>query len=205
MRCRWRRYEAHEQIIHFHDESRDVYLIVEGEVRATTYSLDGKEVTYRDIAAGDMFGEFSAINGEPRSAGVVALRPSLVASMTAAGFWEVLQRYPSVNALTLKCLTRQLRVMTERVFEFSTLGVRNRIHAELLRLARDHLECETTAVIAPAPKHAEIASRISTHREAVTRELNDLAREGLVERREGSLVICDVPRLTRMVQKVLGD
>ena len=122
-RCSWRRYEAQEQIIHYHDQSRDVYFVVEGEVRAITYSLEGKEVTYRDIAAGDMFGEYAAIDGEPRSANVVALMPSYVAAMPAACFWEVLERHPSTAAFTLKRLTRQVRDLTERVFEFSTLAV----------------------------------------------------------------------------------
>ncbi|HET6518986.1 MAG TPA: helix-turn-helix domain-containing protein, partial [Geminicoccaceae bacterium] len=60
------------------------------------------------------------------------------------------------------------------------------------------------AVIAPAPTHAEIASRVSTHREAVSRELSELARAGLVERRNGALLIRDVERLGRMVDEVRG-
>jgi CRP-like cAMP-binding protein len=204
-RCRWRRYAANEQIIHHQDESRDVYFIVEGEVRAITYSLDGKEVTYRDIFAGDMFGEFAAIDGEPRCANIVAVRKSFVAAMSDSCFWEVLQHYPSANIYTMKRLTSQLRILTERVFEFSTLAVKNRIHSELLRLARDHMHDEATAVIAPAPKHLEIASRIATHREAVTRELNELTRNGLVQRGQGCLVIRDVPRLARLVEEVLGE
>jgi CRP-like cAMP-binding protein len=204
-RCSWRRYQAHEQIIHFHDETRDVYFVVEGEVRAITYSLEGKEVTYRDISAGDMFGEYAAIDGEPRTATIEALVPSYVAAMPAACLWEILESHPSATAIMLKQLTRQVRALTERVFEFSTLAVKNRIHAELLRLARDHMVDDVTAVIVPSPTHADIASRISTHREAVTRELTELSRQGLVERRHGSLVVRDVPRLERMVREVLGD
>jgi len=83
--------------------------------------------------------------------------------------------------------------------------VKNRIHVELLRLACDHMRDERTAVISPAPTHADIASRVSTHREAVTRELNHLAQSGLVERRSRTLIIHDVPRLTHMVQEVLGE
>jgi CRP-like cAMP-binding protein len=204
-RCSWRRYEAQEQIIHLHDKSSDVYFVVEGEVRAISYSLEGKEVTYRDIAAGDMFGEYAAIDGEPRTANVVALMPSYVAAMPAACFWEVLERHPSAAAFALKRLTRQVRDLTGRIFEFSTLAVKNRIHAELLRLARDHMTDEKTATILPAPTHADIASRISTHREAVPRELNELDRQGLLERGHGSLVIRDLPRLAWMVHEVLGD
>lgn len=204
-RCRWRRYTAHQQIVGQMDETTDVFFIVRGKVRAVVYSLSGKEVTFRDISAGAMFGEFSAIDGRPRSANVVALADTLIASMSANVFWEVLRDYPEVSAITLKRLTSQVRFLSERIFEFSTLAVKNRIHAELLRLARDHMRDENTADISPAPTHANIASRISTHREAVTRELNALAHAGLIERRGRTLIIRDVTRLTRMVQDVLGE
>ncbi len=80
-----------------------------------------------------------------------------------------------------------------------------RIHAERLRLTRDHIRDDDTAVVAPAPTHSDIASRISMHREAVTRELNELARASLVKRRRGALEICDVPRLARLVEEVVGQ
>jgi CRP/FNR family transcriptional regulator, cyclic AMP receptor protein len=93
----------------------------------------------------------------------------------------------SLSAATLRRLTRIIRSHQQRVVEFSTLPVRSRIHAELLRLARlsPPGPDRTSAVVSPAPTHAEIASRISTHREAVTRELNELARAKLVEKRGG--------------------
>ncbi len=204
-RCQWRRYTANQQIVGQMDQTTNVFFIVRGKVRAVIYSLSGKEVTFREISAGGMFGEFSAVDGKPRSANVVALTDTLIASMSANVFWEVLRDYPEVSATTLKRLTSQVRFLSERIFEFSTLAVKNRIHAELLRLARDHMRDENTADISPAPTHAHIASRITTHREAVTRELNDLARAGLIERRGRTLIIRDVTQLTRMVQDVLGE
>ena len=161
-------------------------------------------MSYRDIAAGDMFGEFSAIDGVSRSSDVVALSNCLVATLSADDFWQILYEFPDVSAATLKRLTTQIRALTERVFEYSALTVKNRIHAELLRLALDHKTDENSAAIKPAPTHAELASRLSTHREAVTRELNALARAGLLERREGALHITDIAELHRMVETVLG-
>jgi len=50
----------------------------------------------------------------------------------------------------------------------------------------------------------EIASRISTHREAVSRELSRLTKVGLIERTTSGLRICDIDRLTDMV-KIIED
>lgn len=203
-RFRWRRYAADQQIISHLDVSTDVFLVIEGMVRVIVYSPAGKEVTFRDIAAGEYFGELAAIDGLPRSATVAALTNSLVASLSAETFWEILRCYPGVATSVMKRLASSVRALTERVFEFSALAVRNRVHAELLRLARDHMVGDNAAIIRPAPTHAELASRISTHREAVTRELNQLSREGLVERQAGALAIHDVERLARLVQNVAG-
>ncbi len=205
LKCSWRSYRANQQIVAHHDDSTDVFFIVSGTVRVVIYSLAGKEIAFRDMAAGTMFGELSAIDGRPRSANVIALADAVVPSMAASVFWQVLRDHPDVSARMLKQLAGLARNLSERVFEFSALGVKNRIHAELLRLARDHGGGGATAVISPPPTHAEIASRVSTHREAVTRELNALDHGGLIERRSGALIISDVSRLARLVDEILDE
>ena len=201
-RCHAHRYAAKQQIVSHAEHSTDVYFIVSGQVRATIYSTGGREVAFRDLGAGEMFGDLSAIDGKPRSANVVALVDSFVISMTAKVFQEVLQTYPAVAMAALQELVDLVRGLCERVIEMSTLGVKNRIHAELLRLAQKKMNDGKTAVISPAPTHADIASRVSTQREAVTREINRLIQMGLVEKSSGGLVIEDIAQLARMVEEV---
>jgi predicted transcriptional regulator len=74
-----------------------------------------------------------------------------------------------------------------------------------LRLAKLAPQEGKASVIEGAPTHAEIASRISTHREAVTRELNRLSRLGIIERRGSNLIVKDVARLAAMVHEVTGE
>ena len=83
--------------------------------------------------------------------------------------------------------------------------MRKRIQAELLRLAHEAAPGHKCAMIFPAPTHAELASRVSTHREAVTRGLGELARAGIIEKRGGTLVIRDVETLAAMVTDVLSE
>jgi CRP-like cAMP-binding protein len=161
---------------------------------------EGKEVSFTDLGASKSFGEISAIDGAPRSATVIALEETLLASMPAEAFRGVLADHPELAAKMMNYLAGMVRRLSDRVVEFSVLAVSNRVHAELLRLAREAGVSEGTAVIKPAPTHAVIASRVATHREAVTKELNALARQGLIERRDGALVITDVARLERLVE-----
>ena len=202
--CAWRTCAPEQQIISREADDRDLYLIVSGRVRVTTYSAGGRQVTFRDIGAGDYFGEVAAIDGEPRSADVVALESTLVASMPAAVFWRLLREEPAVAERMLLRLAHLMRGLSERVIDLSTLGVQNRIHAELLRLAREAGATGNSARIDPAPKHTEIASRVSTYREQVTRELSALARAGILVKDRGALVVRDIKGLERMVEDVRG-
>lgn len=200
--CVWRNYEAGKRIISRNAADRDVYLLVSGKVRITTYSQGGRQVTFRDIAGGEVFGEVAALDDKPRSADVIALDPTLIASMPAAVFRKLLHDEPLLGARMLKRLASMVRVLSERVIDLSTLGVQNRIHAELLRLAREAGVARNAARIEPAPKHADIASQVSTYREQVTRELSALAKAGILGKEGGALLVLDVKRLEKIVEEV---
>ena len=125
--------------------------------------------------------------------------------MPSEVFVQAIETNPAITKSALLHFTNQIRSLTERVFEFSTLAVRNRIQAELLRLTNFEMEADGSSSLSPAPTHAEIASRVSTHREAVTRELQRLTQLGLIERKGRSLRITDVAQLEHMVQEITGN
>jgi CRP/FNR family cyclic AMP-dependent transcriptional regulator len=203
--CSWRRYKPGEQIVSYLDASDDVFFIAAGDVGVTIYSAAGKAISFRNLGTGDTFGEYAAIDGEPRSASVEARTSCSIASMSAKEFRKLLRTEPVVTEAVLRALVRNVRYLTKRVYEFSTLAVNNRIQAELLRLARIAPREGVAAYLDPAPTHSEIASRISTHREAVTRELNRLARLGIIERKKGTLVVTDTDRLATMLHEITGE
>ena len=200
--CRWRRFAAGQQVISRDAADSDVYLVVSGHVRVTAFSGSGRQVSYGEMHSGHWFGDFAAIDGLSRSADVVAIEETLVASMSPAVFRALLNAHPQVCERMLRRLVACVRELTERVFDFSTLGVQNRVHAELLRLAKQEGVKDNTVRIDPAPKHSDIAGRISTYREQVSRELSEMAKQGLVQRLGSALVILDVARLERLVSDV---
>jgi CRP/FNR family transcriptional regulator, cyclic AMP receptor protein len=201
-RCRWRQIAAGGQIVTRNSPDVDVHFIVSGRVKVTTFSAGGRQVTFRDEEAGDIFGELAALDGKPRSADVLALTSVLVASMSADAFRDMIAHQDLIRERVLQSLSNLVRLMSDRVVDLSTLGVQNRIHAELLRLARESGVVGKQARIQPAPKHADVASQVSTYREQVTRELSTLVRQGLLAKEGSALVLLDVPRLERMVEQV---
>ena len=205
-RCAWRRYESGEVIIDYLDPSDDVFFIIEGAAHVTIYSVAGKEVSFRDLGPGQVFGEYAAIDRSPRSASVEARTGGcVVASMPAGKFRELLKTDPKLTEALLEHLVKELRELTIRVYEFSTLHVDDRIRAEVLRLARRVSPEGNVAHIVPPPTHAHIASCVSTHREAVTKELNRLSTDGIIEQQKQALLVRDIGRLAAMVYEATGE
>jgi CRP-like cAMP-binding protein len=203
--CTWRRYDAGEEIVRYQDPSTDVLFLLAGRARVIIYSSKGKAVVFADLKAPSMFGEIAAIDRSPRSASIEALEPCMIACLSADIFEQLMLREPKVAVATLRHVAAEVRRLSERVFEFSTLVVQNRIHAELLRLAGEAGAEGGEVVLSPAPSLSDIASRISTHREAVSRELSRLAGIGLLRREGGSLRIMDVAKLREFVSEAKGE
>ena len=181
-RCSWRLYRAGERILSKDARDCDVYFIVSGIVRATAFSAGGRQVTYRDMRAGESFGDLAAIDRLPRSADVVAQSESMIASLRAEHFLELLTEVRAVSDALVRHLVDRVRDLSDRLFDLSTLGVENRVDAELLRLAVAAGVVANVARIDPAPTHSDIASQIGTYREQVTREFSQLARWGILDR-----------------------
>lgn len=197
--CIWRRAKAGEWVLAHEGGGADVYFVSQGHLRVLIRTPAGKESILRDIRDGEYFGELAAIDGMPRSAGIIAVTDSVIARMPPAVFRGIVHAHSDVCDQLLILLASQIRMLANRVNEYGTLDVRARIYAELLRLARTGQGGE--AVISPPPTHAELAARVSSRREAVTRELKRLERAGLLARRRGALVLLDTAQLAQLIEQ----
>lgn len=203
--CIWRQFDAGGQILGYQDASTDVFFLLAGKARAIIYSLEGKAVVFADLKPGAMFGEIAAIDRKARSASIEAREACTIASLTSDQFEALLLSEPAVAMATLRQFAGDVRRLSERVFEFSTLAVQNRIHAELLRLAGESRQTGGQVMLSPAPSLSDIANRISTHREAVSRELSRLSAGGLLRREGGKLRITNLAKLAELVHEAKGD
>ncbi|MCI0430398.1 MAG: Crp/Fnr family transcriptional regulator [Rhodospirillales bacterium] len=203
--CRSRSFTTRELIIGHKDESFDVLFLLSGLARVNIYAPTGRQVSFRDIRPGAIFGEMAAIDGRVRSASVECVEPCMAAIMPQRAFVQALAEHPAFMMAVMRHLTEQVRNLTERVFEFSTLAVRNRVQAELLRLAGTPPPRVNEVSLSPAPTHAEIASRISTHREAVTRELRWLEKQGVIVKKGRTLRVRDLAKLRRLLEDFSGE
>jgi len=203
-RCGWLKTPAGAWVGQGADD-RDVYFVMTGRLRAALHGAR-QDLVSADIEAGSFFGELSALGDAPRAPSVFAVSESTLAKMPSAVFVETMFTHRPLGEAVVATLVARNRAMTRRVGELGALDVRSRVHAELLRLARPDREDPKRAIILAPPNQSELASRINTRRETVSREINAMEREGLIERRRGAIVINDAVRLSaRLEATAVGE
>jgi CRP-like cAMP-binding protein len=190
-RCRWRRCHAGEQILDRDSTTRDVLFISEGRIRVVNYAASGREIAFAIVEAGGHVGELSAIDGEGRSATVVAVTDCTIGSLSAEAFGELLERHAAVAVALLRHLSKIIRTGDERIAELSVLGAVPRVYRELLRLAAPDPSDASAWRIAELPTQQDIASRVGATRETVARALGQILATGVVQRRGRTLLIRD--------------
>lgn len=169
------------------DVDSNLYLILEGEVRVSSLAPSGRELTYQVLQPGDFFGEVAAIDSMPRSASVIAISNARVAVLGQVEFYFLLEKHPEFVRIVLERLARLARWLTDKVYEYHNYAVKGRICMELLRLAEDSDTNPPSVQIADQ----DMASRVGTNRENVTRIYGALRKQGLIKRKPPVINILD--------------
>jgi adenylate cyclase len=197
--CKWIRCKRNQDVMRRDATDRDVYFVIAGTVRLTAAGGRGRRIIFRDVQAGELFGEDSALDGRARFADAVTLSEALLASMSPEVFRAILANHASVRERLLRRLTGSVRELAGRLLELGAQPVQRRIWTDLVRRARSAGLEGNRARLDPAPTSYEIASRVGCAREEVSRELSRLVREGLLQRAgRTSLVLPDVEALAQL-------
>jgi CRP/FNR family cyclic AMP-dependent transcriptional regulator len=196
----WHRFREGEMIFDQQSDGLEVHFIVRGRVRLLTAIDGGEPVTLAEVVTGDTFGELAAIDGLGRSARAVAATDTIVGSITGPVFLSLLERFPKVAARMLMRLAAIIRSMDVRLANIAVLTPIQRVIAELMRRAEPDSRVPGMWIIPFAPSHGDIASWTGLQKEDGATTIGTLAREALLRRRGGSLVLLDWAALQAMVK-----
>ena len=199
--CRWHEFAANQTVLHYSDETEhNIYFVIKGSTRIVNYSKSGREIAFANVREGGYFGELAALTDNPRSASVVAVTDCLLASLTPQVFQRLLLDNPKLGLHVIMRLANIIQRCDIRIMNLSTLTAVQRIHVELLRLAKRDAVAPGNWVVRPLPTAVDIASQVSTTRETVTRAMTQLTVAGVVKRNGKSLYILDHDRLAELAQ-----
>jgi len=188
-----RRYRTGETLFLEGDRAGEALALLSGAVKISVGSVEGREVILDVLEPGSLIGELSAIDGEPRSATVVALSPVEVLAVAAGPFNEFLERHPGVLRQLLLEVIHRLRVRVRHQLEFGAGDALGRVCARLAELAGRYGEEDEGGVVIRSPvSQSELAAWTGLSREAVVKALRALRRLGWIENQGRRIVIRDV-------------
>jgi CRP/FNR family cyclic AMP-dependent transcriptional regulator len=184
-----RSFPAKAIIINEGDRSDSLYIILSGKVKVYSASESGKEVIFNLHGPGDYIGEMS-LDGEPRSASAMTLEPTTCSVVSGNQLREFIARHPDFAIHLIYKLIRRARVASENLKSLALLDVYGRIARLLLELAEADGD---KMVIKQKLTHQDIADRVGSSREMVTRILKDLAAGGYLSLQEKIITLHKTP------------
>lgn len=185
-------------------DSRDVFFILDGHVRATVYTQTGREVSMLTFSRGDIIGEFSAIDDAPRSSDVIAETDAIVASIGQEPFKHLLRENADISYALLELCVGHLRRLSKRVVDFNEKSADERLRETLADLAERVAAGRDEVVIDRPPTQAELAAIVFSSRESVAREMGRMRDAGVALRIKRALHIPSVAGLRRYAESRNG-
>lgn len=183
------------------DEKNEVYLLESGRVEISLWSIDSSETIFREVYAGQMFGELSAIDSRPRSVSAIALENCHLYRMSGRQFKYLLIEDLEFRSWFDLFMVNRIRSLSERVFELSRLNLGPRLWKEILRLAMTSKVESDSVIIKNFPSQQKLAARLGAGREAVNKELGAIVTNNIVEKLgRGTIRVISVSALQSMIQ-----
>jgi CRP/FNR family transcriptional regulator/CRP/FNR family cyclic AMP-dependent transcriptional regulator len=182
-----------ESVIFFEqDEGDSLFIMNTGKVKVAKISDEGKEIILAVLSAGDFFGDMSLLDGEPRSATVIALEDTEVYTLRRQEFLTMIRESPQTAVELLAELSHRIREANRKIGNLALLDVYGRLARMLIDFAHtEGRDIGQGRIAFRRPTHQAIANMIGTSRETVTRTLGDLHRRGYIELIGKDIVIKD--------------
>ena len=193
------RYSAGQSIFARGDQGTDIFLVIEGRVRLSILTAEGRELSFNHAVAGDIFGEIAALDGGERSADATALVDTRMTVLAMAALDRMMVDKPTLARAVIGFLCHRLRNVSDHLENVALFPVEARLARFLLH------------ALGPAPAGQEMGSQrltlgisqtelallLGASRPKVNAALAVLESTGAVQR-SGQVLVCDRELLGRL-------
>lgn len=186
-------FSKRETLFHQGDPGEEFMILTEGSVKVELMNAEGKELTLTILTPYQFLGELALLDDVPRSATVVSMDESVLLSINKRDFARILESYPRMSLPILRQLTRRIRVLTDDIASMAFLDSYSRVTRKILNLADEmgKTSADGKILIDHALTHQQLANLVGTTRETVTKILNEMKDNGLIDVRRHRITILD--------------
>ncbi len=176
-----------------------LFVIIEGKVKVSRTSSDGKEVILTILNESDFFGEMAILDGQTRSANVIAIEDSELFIIRRDDFLKLLMDFPEVAIALLQELTQRLRNADLKIKALTLKDAEGKVATVLMQIADDIGKIKHGVVeIEKLPLQQDLANMAGTSRETISRTLHNFAKKGLIEIEGSKLRILDYAKFKEL-------
>jgi CRP/FNR family transcriptional regulator, cyclic AMP receptor protein len=164
-----------ELVIEQGASSDSLYVLLSGSVKVYRMTEDGEEINLAILGSGDVIGEMSLLDHQPRSAHVEALQESTLLQLSQESFRTLLRTYPDIAFNLLATLARRVRITDEHLESILSLKLEDRTW-QILKLLEKHFPDGKIHL-----SHEELSSLVGATRARVTEALHHLEKQNKIK------------------------
>jgi CRP/FNR family transcriptional regulator, cyclic AMP receptor protein len=196
-----RRFEAGDTIFLMGALNNSMMAVLNGEVKISVTSADGKEIMLAIVHAGEVFGEIAMLDGKPRSADAKALTASDLAIVDRRDVLAALGHNPAVWRGLVEVLCSRMRRTDQHLVEVALLELPARLAKALLRiLDAERGQATNLAGTECHLSQLELATIVGAARESVNKCLHAWQRTGIVRMERRVIKIADRAALEALAE-----
>lgn len=195
-------YDANVIVFTEGDRCRELLIVQEGSVKLLKTAANGRQQLISIERAGNPLSELPVFDNGPYPASALTASPATLLRLDADHFRHICRQHPDVALKVIKVLGHRLRRLGRLVEDLSFATVRDRLIAHLVQLAEETgrhtplgIEFELTE------NNEELAARLGTVRELISRNLGRLHGEGCIEMRRRTVHVADLTVLKREIAR----
>ncbi len=168
------------------DLGTQVYVLVDGAIRITVLSEEGREVLFALIEPGQIFGEIAVLDGGPRTASATAMAMSKLISIDRPHLYWFLDRKPARYGRLISVLCQRIRSADELLEDLLFLSARSRL-AKHLRSLGDKIGIWDGDSVTIRLSQQDLADNLGVSRELINKILSKWESSGSVSLWRGQI------------------
>ena len=193
-------YEKGVVVFSANDEADGLRIILKGSVRVSLGDSEGRELTLALMSEGECFGEIALLDGQPRTANVVAAEHLECLFLPGDVVQKAIENDPKLTQALVLSLCKRMRRNMETIGSFAFVGLGARLAQLLIELSESHAEVRGgKAQFTRRFSQAELASLLGVTREAVNKRFKALQYDQLVDLKNSYIVIPNIGELKAQV------
>jgi CRP-like cAMP-binding protein len=197
-------YEKDDYLFWESEPAEWLVLVTAGQVKMIKHSESGRETILATFGPGQIVGEVGVLVGETYPATAQALEPASTLNLRRDDYTELVRKYPDLAWALIQELGRRLQGAHETIRSLAVEKVERRVARVVLRMANtagERLDDGTVRISVPLSRQ-DVADMAGTVIETAIRALSKFQKQGLIETREGHIVLLEAHRLVAIAEEL---